>query len=96
MTGITAQQAVDNLAENLTGRPRRRVVPHPLGWAVTYEDGWTTTDEALARAVADHLNRVAPLLCPHRGDWLEVTRLGSPDPEWLCSGCGHIRAGERP
>lgn len=60
LAGISAEDAARNLSEAMTGRPRRRVEEHPEGWEVT-PDGFTTTDQALAKAVADELDQVDPL-----------------------------------
>jgi hypothetical protein len=49
--GVPADDASRNLAEALSGRPRRRVVEHPHGWTVTPDD-FTTTER---------LDRVDPL-----------------------------------
>lgn len=63
---------------------------------VEHSGGFVTLDPILADEVARRLDRDDPLPCPHAGDWLEVTRLGWPGPEWLCAACGERRVGERP
>lgn len=63
---------------------------------VQQSGGFTTLDPALADEVARRLDRDDPLPCPHSGDWIEVTALGRPGPQWLCADCSELRTGDRP
>jgi hypothetical protein len=77
---------------------RRQVEDHPLGYTITAEPGFTTTDPTLARAVARQLDRVDPLPCRHEhGDLIDISSMSDgPAITFTRSCCSEVVAPRPP